>query len=234
MKKKIVFLTVAVTMFFAIMVSGCSTGSDSAVGLVSSLEGMILKSIPGDKGKVLAALEGDKIYKKVFDLQLDMFLQNQGKLSPVQQVKMKNNPAFLKKFLDNMIYTKIIVKEMANDATYKNNTEMIVFLHLALSEALKQYYISKKTSHGFDTNVSSKEIETLYNKMKKVPRYNKLFSRAPMDKIKQLLKSQILQQRQQLLMQQTLDKLKSKYRIDLKDNAFGSPVVPVLKGKSTK
>jgi len=234
MKKKIVFLTVAVTLFFAIMVSGCSASADSPVGLVASLEKMIGASIPGDKGRVLATLEGDNIYKKVFDLQLEMFLQNQGKLTPAQQIKMKNDPAFLKKFLNNMIYTKIIIKEMSNDSAYKNNTELTVFLHLALSEALKQYYISKKTSTNFDTNVSSKEIETLYNKMKKVPRYRKLFSRAPMDKIKQLLKSQILQQRQQMLMQQTLDKLKSKYRIDLKDNAFGRASVPVPNGKKTK
>jgi len=216
-----IFITGILLSIMLISFSACSNEPSSPVEIVGMLDKMIEKSTPGDKGPVLAKIEDDVIYKKIFDLKLDMILKNTPRMSPQAQLRARNNPKLLKGYLQTMVSSKVILKEMMTDPSFKKDPEFLLFINITMVEAIQKYYLNKKLGGSISTNVTQKEIGVLYDKMMKIPRYRKIFSRIPMKRVNRVLTSEILKQRQQKAIQSVMGKLQGKYRIDLKDHLLG-------------
>lgn len=197
--------------------AGCGGGDCSVVGMLSALEKQILAKTPGDNGAVLAVVEGEKLYRKMFDLQLDMVLQNTRGLSEAQQLKAKNDPDILKQYLQQMVMNKVIQMELAKDRKMLEDPEFMIFLDMTMSKAIQEYYLMKKLGSQMNTNVSDVELNQAYATLNKDPKYRARLARIPMAQIRQVLRGQILQQRQKKLLQEQMLKMQGKYRIDIRD-----------------
>lgn len=214
--QKVVFAAVLGVLAVGLL-SGCGTNDCSVTGLMNSLENKVMDKTPGDKGEVLAVVEGEKIYRKMFDLQLDMMLQNSRGMSEAMQLKYKNSPKVLKGFLQQMVMNKVIQLELSKNSKLLQDPEFMIFIDMTLSKAIQEYYLSKKLAPQMNTNVSEAEMNKLYSELNKDPRYRTRLARVPMKKIREMLRRQILKQRQDQLLKAELNRMQGRYRIDVRD-----------------
>jgi len=196
--------------------------SMSPMEMVRSLESSVARLTPGDDGALLATIEDEKITRKTFDQQLSLFLKSSQRMSQEEIVKMKNNPAFLRQFLRQLVENRIVLKAMESDPEFVSNPELYVFMNLSLADGLQKYYLYKKSgSISIDTNVSETEIEKTYNQLRADPRYAERLDRVPFDQLKSMLSQEIVKQRQMREVRDLLDKVRGGFRTHIHDEVFG-------------
>ncbi|MDR2734119.1 MAG: hypothetical protein LBC99_05665 [Spirochaetota bacterium] len=208
--------------FFLFHFSSAST-SMTPLGLVRQIEAAILRAAPGEDGKVLATIEGEALTRKLFDLQLNLTLQSAQGVSQEQIVQRKNDPAFLKQFLEQVVQSRIILHAMETDPVFKGDPDLLVIMDLLLADGLSRYYLSKKASEStVSTNVSNEEVGQVYNQVRQDPQYAAIIDRLPFDEIKQRLIVDIVRQRQVAVVREQLEKVRGELRIFKYDEIFGA------------
>ena len=189
--------------------------------MIRQIEKNIARTAPGEDGSVLASIEGDVITRKLFDLQLNLFLQS-GQYSQEEIVRRRNSPETQKLFLRQLVENRVVVKAMETEPEFQNNAELMVFLNLAIADGLQKYYLFKKTSAStVSTNVSQEELAQAYNQLNNDPQYHETIARVPFAELLPRLKDEIIRMRRLQEVREQLDKVRNRLRIDINDEVFG-------------
>jgi len=199
-----------------------SPSSLTPTEIVHRLEKSIARAAPGEEGAALATIEGDTITRKLFDQQLNLFLQSAQSFSQEEIVRRKNDPAFLRQFLDQLVNNRVVLKAIEGDPEMQGNPEMLVFMNLTLADGLQKYYLYKKAGElNISTNVSDQELSEAYDQVRRNPQLAESLNRLPFDEIKLRLSQEIVRQRQMAAIRDHLMSVRDNYRIRVNDEAFG-------------
>jgi hypothetical protein len=190
--------------------------------IVRQLERNIARMAPGEDGAVLATIEGDVITRKLFDLQLSLFLESAQQHTQEEIVRMRNSPEFQRRFLRQLVENRVILKAMETDPDFQNSPEMMVFMHLTIADGMQKYYLYRKANDlSVSTNVSQEEIGRAYDQLIRDPQLRENLARLPMSEIELRLRQEIVRQRQLQEVREYLDRVRGRLRIETYDEVFG-------------
>jgi len=232
-KKLSVLLGIALVIglvagFFLFHFTSAASSSMTPLGLIRQIEDAILRSAPGDNGKVLATIKDDSgtianVVRKLFDLQLNLTLQSAQGATQEQLVQRKNDPAFLRQFLEQLVQSYTILYAMETDPLFKNDPDLLVIMDLLLADGLSKYYLAKKAGDStVSTNVSNEEIAQVYNQIRQDPQYAQVIDRLPFDEIKQRLTVDIVRRRQLETVRKLIEDIQRALSIKTYDEVFGA------------
>lgn len=229
----IVLVIGLVAGYFLFHFSSASSSAMTPLGLVRQIEAAILRSAPGDDGKVLATIKDESntianITRKLFDLQLNLTLQSAQGASQGEIIQRKNDPAFLKQFLEQLVQSYLILYAMETDPLFTGDPDLLVIMDLLLADGLSKYYLAKKAGEStISTNVSNEEIGQVYNQIRQDPQYAAIIDRLPFEEIKQRLIADIVRRRQLEVVREQIEKVRGALSIKKYDEVFGAtPVNP--------
>jgi hypothetical protein len=197
--------------------------TSSPTEMVRQIDTALARTAPGEDGPMLVSVGEDELTRKVFDLQLNLYLQQfQAARSQEEIMRAKNNPTFLQGFLEQLIQTRVVLKAMESDPDFQGNPELLTFMSLTLADGIPKYYLFKKSANlSVSTNVTDAEIEQAYNMVRRDPQAAANIDRLPFDEIKRYLSQEIVRQRQTQEVNEHLKKVRDKLSIVRLDEPFG-------------
>ena len=218
--KKITIKGFLTFTFILLSIPNMAAEQKSPIDILLQFEKILQKKIYAVKTPVMALVDGQKIYKKMFDMQLDMLLKYSGKQMSAKERKIKKTDRkFLKDFLRTLISYKLILNDINSDKRLKNNTEFMLYMYSSMLDAVQKYYLHKKAdlnSNRINKKITEKEIADYYNRLKLNPKFKNVLNKTPLSKIKKIIKRQIIQRRQQKMLLQIMDRLKMQSKIIIK------------------